>query len=351
MDLAATGHTGSRRRMVTAALGSLVVSGALLAPGPAHAAAPLRQDQVVAKYAPLVRLHPKEVDGPASATDFIAASTLVWSHARGCADHAFARPVSEKGLKQGSYSDSPLLDHHRLNPFDPHYNPCQTDTSMTYRSNALTAPRAGNNPFEDQPEGFFLDLSNNDQARKGIGASAPVYYQFQSTPNTVTFWFFYSYNRDPDSAGQVNHEGDWERITLLLDANNYPTKVVYSSHNNQACLLPWASAPKYSKNGGTHPVVYSAKGSHASRPYASDVWATDFVLAADSTADKGVAWQTWDRPRSVTGEAWYGYQGGWGEPGNFSFTTGPLGPSPSKGRASFSVPKCVDPDTLPTSRP
>jgi hypothetical protein len=88
------------------------------------------------------------------------------------------------------------------------------------------------------------------------------------------------------AAGKDDHEGDWERICVWLDSNNRATEVAYYQHEGHK-ILPWS---KVTKEGLTHPVVYSAKG-------------------------------------SVVREDWDGYGGGWGEARDNKETTGPQGPS------------------------
>jgi len=79
----------------------------------------------------------------------------------------------------------------------------------------------------------------------------------------LQYWLFYVYN-DWNNL----HEGDWEMIQLLFDANDAhqalarpPTSVGYSQHEG-AEQAAWDS-PKLERVDGTHPVVYQAAGSHA----------------------------------------------------------------------------------------
>ena len=54
------------------------------------------------------------------------------------------------------------------------------------------------------------------------------------------------------------HEGDWEAVTVLLDAKRRPTEVGGSRHCDGA-RRAWAKVERR----GTHPLLYSALGSHA----------------------------------------------------------------------------------------
>jgi hypothetical protein len=53
------------------------------------------------------------------------------------------------------------------------------------------------------------------------------------------------------------HEGDWEFVSVALDAAQKPVAVAYSQHN-LGVRRAWSAAPKT----GTHPISYVALGSH-----------------------------------------------------------------------------------------
>ena len=79
----------------------------------------------------------------------------------------------------------------------------------------------------------------------------------------LAYWFFYFYN-DYSLIGPLIkaglHEGDWEMIQLRLDpAGQQPDLAVYAQHKH-AGLRPWSAVERE----GDQPVVYPARGSHAS---------------------------------------------------------------------------------------
>jgi hypothetical protein len=88
--------------------------------------------------------------------------------------------------------------------------------------------------------------------------------QFKGNPRDVAiqYWFLYFYND-----WHNRHEVDWEGITLILRAdddrvtveNLVPQVVGYASHVSGR-RRPWCDVERE----GTHPVVYVARGSHAS---------------------------------------------------------------------------------------
>jgi hypothetical protein len=79
----------------------------------------------------------------------------------------------------------------------------------------------------------------------------------------LSYWFFYFYN-DYNLVGPLLpaglHEGDWEMIQLRLDEQlRAPELAVYAQHA-AAEARPWQKVQRV----GDQPVVYPARGSHAS---------------------------------------------------------------------------------------
>lgn len=138
------------------------------------------------------------------------------------------------------------------------------------------------------------------------------------------------------------HEGDWERISIQLDENDSPVNVFYYSHHG-GNLAHWDTLDKFE---GTHPIVFSAKGSHGSYADEGVHLIPDIIkegclpvlgCVPDHT-DRGPQWKTWDRLQDVESQPWYGFGGAWGQvnldvPTIFDFVipgaefTGPVGPS------------------------
>jgi hypothetical protein len=151
---------------------------------------------------------------------------------------------------------------------------------------------------------------------------------------SLQYWFFYVFN-DWNNL----HEGDWEMIQLVFNAQNAgaalqqsPVEVGYSQHEG-AERAAW-NDPKLQRVDGTHPVVHPADGSHANF-YGE-------ALYLGSSASEGVGCDdtrgpTVDvRPNVVTIPSdakaadaqypWIAFEGRWGElhPGFFN---GPEGPN------------------------
>jgi hypothetical protein len=292
----------------------------------AHAAGASRAITLVEAtklYAPVVFLATNEANRPADADEYIRNSSLRWSHDSRRGDDLIAAvgQVNARSLGHGGYTHQTegLVGGH---------------TGPQIPSNADVRPRdhkgSGGN------EGFFLDVDNKHRASQRSGTDAPVYYEAKDR-HYITYWFFYAFNDGPTQGALDkvdDHEGDWERICVRLDANNRATEVAYYQHEGHK-TLPWRSVPK---SGQTHPVVYSARGSHASyeapggKPIYKEVKGKKIQIATDQ-ASRGAQWSTDQHLTDAHKEDWYGYGGAWGEVGNTEISTGPQGPSHHKAPA------------------
>lgn len=281
----------------------------LVVPGPAQAA------DLATTYAPLIYLSKGEAKRPANTGAFIAGSKLTWTHDGGCNDHELAPQgkVDAARLGNGGYQ------HQTANRI------CQHGTK--YASNQNVRPYGPLGPRE----GMFLDLEDKQH---GMGSvHSELYYDYVKGSH-ITYWFFYAFN---DGPAVQNHEGDWERVSIRLDAANKPITVAYFSHGG-ACVLSYPSA----KKSGTHPIAYAALGTHATYPKTGQ-FPTEFPGVKDNVIAGGEVWPTYLRTlRNVRSMPWYGYGGGWGNVGELTHTTGPIGPSAFKSPVpgNWSSPAC-----------
>jgi hypothetical protein len=78
----------------------------------------------------------------------------------------------------------------------------------------------------------------------------------------LQYWLFYAYDAYSPTvpAGRFwqVHEGDWESVSVLLDLQAKPLLAAYSQHS-RGVRRAWSQVPKR----GTHPLDYVALGSHA----------------------------------------------------------------------------------------
>ncbi|MEU4689154.1 hypothetical protein [Actinoplanes sp. NPDC023714] len=114
--------------------------------------------------------------------------------------------------------------------------------------------------------------------RDHLEPGRPMYYGrvVRDDPWIVLqYWFFYSFNNWRSAFGGVNeHEGDWEQVTVFLDAAGAeprPAWVVFSAHDEVGDDLRrrWDD-PDLSVVDGDHPVVFVGAGSHSGAYLAGD---------------------------------------------------------------------------------
>lgn len=263
------------------------------------------EDQLAAKFAPEVRLSPDSIDWtrPANVDWYLARVHMRFDH-DGCPDCevlALATPTQANLSTQSHKLKSGLLCGHN---------------STAYAS-------------KDSHKEFFLQ-PEDDNVHKGAPSSGWRIYVHTKKSALVTggynlqYWFFYPYN---DSVASVNHEADWEHITVTTDAAGAFYSAWYAQHNGGVRYS--ASQLKFN---GTHPIVYSADGSHASYPSVGE-W--DLILGQkDHTYDGGPVWPTWNNWVNVgekgaprNNQVFIKYGGRWGEVGGLEDTSGPQGPS------------------------
>jgi hypothetical protein len=331
-------------------------------------------------FAPLVHLHSEEEWMPMSARGFLDESVLRWSNRGGdCKDATIAA-----GAARADVTGVPRIRDERLGPADPYVYAQPADCAPragTYRATQLTRPYHGKARPPDllAKQGFHLDL--RDDARKGHDETSdegprtflrdvPVYVDSEPVTPTaeekdalpagetatsglrLTYWMLYGLSEPPGPERAMSafvHEGDWERISVRVarlgegESNRYlPLSVRYFYHNHSR-KIPWYAVRRAvggagSGQGATHPVAYSAEGSHASYWRAGRYEAVyepkgDRLLAVN---DNAIAcpdcpqWHTWKLVLPARGQLWYGFGGAWGKVGGSGDTTGPLGPSEYK---------------------
>jgi hypothetical protein len=124
----------------------------------------------------------------------------------------------------------------------------------------------------------------------------------------LQYWLYYpAQDQDRGIVRTGRHEGDWELVQIGVDPGGRPRELVYAQHGGaERCAWPDAE-----RRAG-HPVVYVARGSHASylRPGVRDRMWPDPNDEADG---RGVV----VRPRVVgvssESPAWMRFRGRWGD--------------------------------------
>ncbi len=177
-------------------------------------------------------------------------------------------------------------------------------------------------------------------SRRLAAGSEPTVYAHVATEAgnpgqlALQYWFFYAFNDFNNT-----HEGDWEMIQLLFDADDAqealgqePVAVGYSSHEG-AERADWGDE-KLDVVDETHPVVYPAAGSHANK------FTEALYLGSSAEAGVGcddtrgphrevrpaVATIPSDAAAAATAFPWIDFEGRWGELQK-AFFNGPTGPN------------------------
>ena len=274
----------------------------------------LTLEQAVEFYAPEVHLYPDDPSAPMSPDRFIARSKLRWAVPL-CTDLTVSKSPRAAKLASGGYRQH-AIDNQGCRVEEPDSYSSRELTALSYKQR--TGPPG---------QGFYLDL--DDAVRKGDTPSSgsydnapPLYYSAKGK-RYIVYWFFYANNpREGD-----RHEGDWERIAIHLGADNRATEVAYFQHfcdprKADHGLYTWTEMEQKGYLArASHPIVYSAKGGHASYPVVFGTvkapchraWPGGGVL--DTMKPGGPIWQTWlpsHELRDATDTAWYGYGGAWG---------------------------------------
>jgi len=151
----------------------------------------------------------------------------------------------------------------------------------------------------------------------------------------LSYWFLYAFNDWGSHEGINFHEGDWEMVCVILDAEEHPQWVGYSAHfrgNTRSWVqrrradpflqdvstVTAARAADGPARVGNHPVVYVACGSHACYPEQQTFFDKAFERAAGDGLAVGPAKlemdQPWGAPIRLDEEWNRAFRGKWGAP-------------------------------------
>ena len=161
----------------------------------------------------------------------------------------------------------------------------------------------------------------------------------------VQYWFFYPYNDGPLF---FDHEHDWEHVTVRLTGEREPVAADFAQHANDrpGVSHPWSEL----KREGEHPLVFSARGTHAS--YASGEGIAWFESVADCSGPdscRDPVWRTWqagglrnlgERGRPLCSESALSFRDRWGPSGVIPGTSAPFGPLFHRGYCTDGLPGC-----------
>jgi hypothetical protein len=266
------------------------------------------EDWIAARWAPELRLPPDDVDWtrPASVDWYLPYVHMRFDHPR-CLDHEVL-PLG--GVTQQNLS----RQTHEL----------AEGVGLCSHTGEVVSSGSDETGFFLQPpdDAVHAGSSNPADWRTYVHVKPSA-----SHPGAVDiqYWFFFPYN---DWVATVNHEADWEHITVVASGDGTLRGVWYANHNGG----DWYEPGEVPLTPEGRPVVYVADGSHASYPVVGTF--NHGPGFDDRTYDGGPVWRAWENWVNVgergavrNGQHFIEYGGRWGEVGETSFTSGPQGPA------------------------
>ena len=209
------------RRLLCVAAAVLLVSCALASAAGSSAGASPPLAKLLARYVPVLVLHPAERFGPVAVEGFLADSDLTERTQAGWVKVEGPPPAGGADLR---------LDQRLCNAVEgPAASPCYAAA----------------------------------QAAHGTGPEVVYGAAFRAKRRIdLQYWLWYPYNdyspTVPSGELWQVHEGDWEAVSVVLDAAGKPLAAAYSQHD-KGKRRDWAKVPKRARR----PLVYVAIGSHA----------------------------------------------------------------------------------------
>ena len=213
-------------------------------------------------------------------------------------------------------------------------------------NNLAHQSRKGDNSWEKRKWGaFYLTIPEDNDAwktRAGRLASASCYCHVQPSKAAGRWWlnyfFFYPFNGSISKALELTHEGDWEHIKVEVDkAGSKVYRIYFAAHAGGKWHTPSTAAGKgFTSVYKTHPVIYSARDSHASYPTAGKQHRAHLP---DDWTGKGERLDCWqdkhfqllgNKSAPPEGQDWLRYGGFWGHLGAglpLIPDRGPMGPA------------------------
>jgi hypothetical protein len=196
---------------------------------------PADRHDLLQRFTPILYFHPDEAWAPVDVERFLQVARVERQTARG----AWARTTSPLPTSNLGCTLTPC---YRFNL------PCSLNGGAACYRKAAPTLSDWKRPVI---YGRVLDVPAGTPMPAGIGGTAHY---------LVRYWLFYSFD-DWRSKGDrlwQAHEGDWENISVALDASEHPIFAAYSQHCS-GTVRAWSNVA----HSQTHPIDYVALGSHA----------------------------------------------------------------------------------------
>ncbi len=251
-------------------------------------------DDVIKKFAPLVKLYKGEEYLPSSVDWYIERCSLKKD------------PTQYENEAELILNKPTIADLEKISDEHTYLTPRMEDRLKT-----LKGPSLG-----------IHSLVGQEQIQT---VTAPCYANFIQKENgaVIQYSFFYTYNGNLTwILGPIGtHEGDWEHIDvhLVKERGQYKIDHAYYDRHGSNGYGAVYSANELEYALETHPVVYSAYHGHASYPKSFNF----FNRILDRTASNGPQWKCWENIINVgtlenptPGQEWIRFKGRWGVDGN-----------------------------------
>jgi hypothetical protein len=211
------------------------------------------------------------------------------------------------------------------------YRPASVDWLLAHLPHG-SGPRSQQlaSTLSHKHDAFSPEVRSGSQDPRDWATYVHVYPRTDGDIN-IQYWFFYPYN---DGKGLFDHEGDWEHVTVQTDPMGRARALSLAQHRNSrpGVTRPWDAIAKE----GDHPIIWSARGTHASYPDPHAHPWFDSVSACTSPTDcSGPIWKTWDagglvnigeRNALLGQDDAFAYEGLWGGSGHGLKRQAPRGP-------------------------
>jgi hypothetical protein len=159
--------------------------------------------------------------------------------------------------------------------------------------------------YVDETGKDYVKAGREMHARPGYANKVHGRVAVQNGVSWLQYWFFMYYD-DPGFLGFGTHEGDIEMIQLRLGADGRPDEVSYAQHRS-GVRAPWSEVEQ--QQGA--PVVYSARGTHASMLRAGTLYSGRSFLP-DHNDNRGPRVRPDLVPLAVETTPWALWPGFWG---------------------------------------
>jgi len=271
------------------------------------------EEELVWRHAPILKLPLDEDDWtrPGNVDFYMERVTLRFSHTR-CFDHEIVAlgELTEDALPEQEHrTTGGLLCRHTNTIY------ASSDNHPEYFLHAPDeATRSGSDPSEWRA---YAHARKSTVVADGID---------------IQYWFFYPYQWTVPELN-INHEGDWEHITVTVREDQTIESVWFAQHAIGERRTPDAMELE----DGERPVVYVAGGTHASYPEPGTYEPPDsrwYAEIIDIASEGGPVWDTrqdvvnvGERGKPLHGQSFIRYGGRWGQIGLREYTSGPQTPT------------------------